>query len=128
MVQGTGRRQDMKVLKKIATIILLVAVAGNVAAMGGNEEMRGGMKKGMNMPTFADIDANGDGKISEQEFNEFHAARMSKMAADGRKMKHAGDMPGFSDVDTDGDGFISETELTTHQAEHHEQMQKHKKP
>ena len=117
----------MKVLKKIATLILLVTVASNVAAHENTEEMRGGMKKGMNMPTFADIDVNGDGKINEQEFSEFHAARMSKMAAEGRKMKHAGDMPGFSDIDTDGDGFINEAELTAHQAEHHEQMQKHKK-
>ena len=116
----------MKVLKIIAPLILMMTVAGNVAAHQDKEEMRGGMKKGMNMPTFADIDANGDSKISEQEFSEFHAARMSKMAAEGRKMKHAGDMPGFSDIDTDGDGFVSETELTTHQAEHHEQMQKQK--
>jgi len=74
----------MKVQKYISILVLMLAVAGNVAAMGGNEEMPGGMKKGMKMPTFADIDANGDGKISEQEFNDFHAARMSKMAAEGR--------------------------------------------
>jgi len=31
------------------------------------------------MPSFADIDANGDGGISEQEFDEFHAARRAQM-------------------------------------------------
>lgn len=117
----------MKVVKKIATLSLLLLVAGNVAAFGHKADMQGGMQRGMNMPTFADFDANGDGKISEQEFNEFRAARMSKMASEGRQMKHAGDMPGFSDLDSDGDGFINEQELTAHQAEHREKMQQKKK-
>jgi len=117
----------MSVLKKIAILGLLVIFAGSVAAQENNQKMRGGKNQGRNMPVFADLDANGDGNISEQELNEFRAARMSKMAAEGRQLKHAGDMPGFSDIDTDGDGFINEAEFTAHQAEHRKQMQENKK-
>ena len=90
----------------------------------------GGSGKGMdmkgNMPTFADFDLNGDGKIVEQEFNTAHAKKMSEMAAEGRQMKHVGDAPGFAGIDTNNDGEISEQEFATHQAEHHKQMHESK--
>lgn len=114
----------MKTLKMMAAIILLLAVAGNVVA-GCKEKGEGcGMNCGMhkNMPVFSDLDGNADGKVNEQEFDEFRAARMAKMAEEGRKMKHMGDMPTFADHDPDGDGFISEDELEAHQAEHHREM------
>ena len=78
------------------------------------------------MPTYADFDLDGDGKIVEKEFNEAHAQRMAKMAEEGRQMKHVGDFPGFAGIDTDGDGVISEEELATHQAEHRAEMHKQK--
>jgi len=88
-----------------------------------------GQGKGMNgkMPTYAEFDLNGDGKIVEQEFNEAHAKRMSKMAAEGRQMKHVGEEPGFSGIDTNDDGVISEQEFAAHQAEHRAERQKQKK-
>ena len=113
----------MNTLKTMAAVILLLAVAGNAVA-GCKEKGEGcGMNCGMNMPAFSDFDSNTDGKVSEQEFNEFRAARMSKMAEEGRKMKHMSDMPTFADHDPDGDGIISEEELKAHQAEHHKEMQ-----
>jgi len=116
----------MNTLKTMAAIILLLAVAANAVA-GCEEKGEGcGMNCGKNMPAFSDFDSNTDGKVSEQEFNEFRAARMSKMAAEGRKMKSMGDMPTFADHDPDGDGFISEEELKAHQAEHHKEMHKGK--
>lgn len=80
--------------------------------------------KGMkgHMPTFADFDLDGDGKIVEKEFNEGHAKRMSEMAAEGHQMKHAGETPGFAGIDTNDDGEISEEEFASHQAEHHKHM------
>jgi len=77
---------------------------------------------GMNMPTYADFDLNGDGKITEEEFNQSHAARMAERAAEGRQMKNAGDFPGFSGLDTNDDGLISEEELSAHQKEHLNEM------
>ena len=110
----------MTKLGKSVTTGLMVILAGSVMAMGGGK----GMKH--NMPTYADFDLDGDGKIVEQEFNQAHAERMAKMAAEGREMKHAGEFPGFAGIDTNGDGVISEEELSTHQAEHRAEMQKMK--
>ena len=111
----------MNTLKNAIAISLFMAVALNVAAMGEDKGMKG------NMPSFSDFDANGDGKIVEQEFNEMHAKKMSKMAEEGRQMKHAAQCPGFSGIDTDDNGEISQQEMTAHQHEHHEKMQQHKK-
>ena len=110
----------MTKLIKSVTTGLLVVLAGSVMAMGG------GKGKQHNMPTYADFDLDGDGKIVEEEFNKAHAERMAKMAAEGRQMKHVGDFPGFAGIDTNGDGVISEEELSTHQAEHRAEMQKMK--
>lgn len=85
------------------------------------------------MPSFSDFDVDSDGKIVEQEFNDGHAAKMSKhaaktgkMAKEGHPMKGARHAPVFSDIDTDSDGGISEQEFAAHQAEHHAQMKKHR--
>ena len=107
----------------------------NRAMHKGGEDMGGkgpcgGSGKGMgmkgNMPTFADFDLDGDGKIVEQEFNTAHAKKKSEMEAKGHKMKHVGDAPGFAGIDTNDDGEISEQEFATHQAEHHKQMHESK--
>ena len=86
-----------------------------------------GKAKGMsmkgNMPAFTDFDADGDGNMTEQEFNQGHARKMSEMAAMGREMKHVGEAPGFSGIDTNDDAVISEQEFAAHQAEHHKHMQ-----
>ena len=122
-----GRHIMSKLRTGISIGLLSVLTVGFLSmSVQAQQGMGQGMKGGRNMPTFSDFDANGDGKVSEQEFNEFHAERMSKMAAEGRQMKHVGDMPAFSDIDTDGDGFINEQELTAHQAEHHAEMQQQK--
>jgi len=94
--------------------------SGKVIGMGMGMGMKG------NMPSFADFDLDGDGKITEQEFNTAHAKKMSEMAAEGCQMKHVGDAPGFAGIDTNDDGEISEEEFATHQAEHHKQMHESK--
>jgi len=112
--------------------------AGQKAHMGKCQEMGQGAAKGMgmhgkgmhgkgmkgNMPAFPDFDLDGDGVITEVEFNEAHAKRMSEMAAKGHQMKHAGEAPGFSGIDSNGDGGISAQEFSDHQAAHHQQMHK----
>lgn len=71
---------------------------------------------------FADYDANGDGAISEQEFNETRAKRMAARAEEGRPMRGLANAPSFADFDTNGDGKLSPEELATGQQM---QMQKH---
>jgi hypothetical protein len=93
----------------------------------GKGQMKGhggghGKEMGHNMPVLADIDSDGDGFISEDEFNSFRGERMAKMAQEGRQMKHTGDMPSFQDIDKDGDGRISEAEFEAHKQEHRAKM------
>ena len=107
----------MKVLKKITLASLLVMVAFGTAVAGEGKGMKG------KMPTFSDFDLDGDGVITEQEFNEGHAKKMNEMAAEGRKMKCAESCPGFAGIDTDKNGGISNEEFSAHQTEH---MHKHK--
>jgi len=73
----------MSELRKGILIGLLSLVAVSFMAMNvqAQQGMGQGMKGGMNMPEFSDIDANGDGKVSEQELNQVRAERMSKMSA-----------------------------------------------
>jgi len=89
---------------------------GNCKGQGACQGMKG------KMPTFADFDLDGDGKIIETEFNQGHAKKMSEMAAEDRSMKHAGNAPGFSGIDSNDDGEISEEEFAAHKAEHHKKM------
>jgi len=109
-----------------ASLLGLVAVCFMAMSVQAQQGMGKGKGRGMgeNMPTYADFDLNGDGKIVEQEFNEAHAQRLAKMAEEGRQMKHVGDFPGFAGIDTNADGVISEEEFATHQAEHRAEMQK----
>ncbi len=72
---------------------------------------------GMNMPTFADCDLNGDGTITEDEFNKARSERIAKRAKEGRQMKNLANAPSFHDIDTDDDGGVSPVEFKAHQAE-----------
>lgn len=74
--------------------------------------------KGMDMPTFADCDLDGDGTITEEEFTKARSARIAKRAAEGRQMKNLSEAPSFDDIDTDDDGGVSPEEFAAHQAEH----------
>lgn len=67
-------------------------------------------------PTFEEFDKDGDGYVSEIEFNDVRAERMSERAEDGGMMQHAPNAPGFEDLDSDGDGQLSPEELTAAQA------------
>ena len=76
----------------------------------------GQRQKGMqNRPGYADFDLNHDGKITQKEFYDAQAARMTQKASEGKPMKNAANAPTFESIDSNGDGVISETEFNTHQ-------------
>ncbi len=62
---------------------------------------------GMNRATFADFDRNGDGRISEQEFDATRSERISQRASEGRPMRGLAGAPSFAEIDRDGDGSIA---------------------
>ena len=68
-------------------------------------------------PAFTEVDADGDGFVSEEEFKTFHAKRHAAKAEAGKPMKGMASAPAFTDIDSDGDGKLTEAELTAaHQA------------
>ena len=70
--------------------------------------------------SFADFDLDGNGFVSEEEFNTHRAERMAAKAAEGKKMRGAADAPAFADIDTDGDGQLNPEELSAAQKAHME--------
>jgi len=64
---------------------------------------------------FSTYDANGDGAISEAEFQAVRTKRMAGRAAEGKQMRGVAKAPAFSDFDTSGDGKLTANELTAGQ-------------
>ena len=104
-----------------AVLAALTATALAVSFPVSAQNESPGMGKGNNMPSFADFDLDGDGKIVSDEFYKARAERIAKHAQEGRKMKGLENAPTFEDIDTNSDGSISAEEFAAHQAEHRQQ-------
>jgi hypothetical protein len=100
--------------------ILLVAIV--LAAVAMPLAARADSHMPHQPPAFTDFDLDGDGFVSEEEFNTTRAARHEAMAKEGRPMKGMASAPAFSDIDADGDGRLSEAELTAAQQAHMKAM------
>lgn len=107
-----------------AGIVVITGLIFVSAAAAGSHH---GAGKHHKMPTFADIDKNGDGAIVETEFYEARAARMAERAKAGGKMKNAANAPTFESIDLDDNGEISADEFAAHQAEMKQKKMKKKK-
>jgi len=70
------------------------------------------------MATFAEFDLNGDGVITQQEFNEARNKRIAARAAEGRPMRGLAQAEDFKTIDTNGDGRIDQKEFAAHQQRH----------
>ena len=92
----------------IRSYYALIAVASAVSAQ---PPMMGGRGP---MPMSA-LDTNGDGTISQQEFDSFHAQR-------GYGPRGTMDPPRFADFDRNGDGSVSADELAQGQQLRRQQM------
>lgn len=67
------------------------------------------------MSSFSDFDADGNGKITQTEFENAQQARQAKQAESGKMMKNAANAPAFGDIDTNKDGVIDGNEFQVHQ-------------
>jgi len=95
--------------------ILLIAVLFAVALIPMAAEAA---HHGKGPPTLAEFDQDGDGYLTEQEFNEGRAARHAKMAGEGRPMRGMDSAPSFADFDSDGDGRLSGEEFAAGHRKH----------
>ncbi len=91
------------------------------SGIGQGRGQRQGIGRGMSMPDFSEFDADGDGTLSEAEFYQGRAERMSERAQQGGRMRNAASAPSFEAVDSDGDGLLSPEEFRAAQAQHHQQ-------
>jgi hypothetical protein len=97
----------------VATCAAIIAIASPAFAGDGMH----GRHHAHQMPDYSELDTDGDGKVTAEEFHAFRASRMQAHAAEGRKMKHAADAPAFEDLDLDADGSLSAEEFAAHHAE-----------
>ena len=82
---------------------------------GQGRGMGQGQKGMQNRPGYADFDLDHDGKVTQKEFYDAQAARMTQKASEGKAMKNAANAPTFESIDSNGDGVISQEEFSTHQ-------------
>ena len=101
----------MNILKNsysVGLIIAFMSVFSPISAQSEEIPVRGPIP-------FTDFDKDGNGLISEEEFNAVRGERMATRAAEGRPMRGAASAPSFSKLDTNGDGQLTQDELAAGQ-------------
>jgi len=83
---------------------------------GGNPAM--GPGRGRNMPAFEAFDLNGDGQLTQQEFEQARAKRISERAQQGYLMRNLQNAPPYGDIDSNGDGSVTPDEFAAAQMRH----------
>ena len=94
------------------TLLMVTLIVTGALAIG----------QGYNMPTYSDFDTDGNGKVTQKEFESTQQKRMAENAEAGRMMRNAGNAPTFINVDTNSDGNIDAKEFQTHQAANRKNM------
>ena len=61
--------------------------------------------------SFSEMDKNGDGSVTAQEFAAAQGGRMAARAAQGAPMRGAANAPSFADFDQNGDGKMTQAEF-----------------
>ncbi len=97
----------MKIFNNPYSAALLTVLTSALLAISAQSQeipIRGPM-------AFVTFDINSNGLVSEEEFNQMRAERMSARAAEGRQMRGAATAPAFSEFDTNADGQLTPNEF-----------------
>lgn len=72
---------------------------------------------------FSSFDADGNGQVSQEEFNRAHTERLQQRTRSEKQYRYMGDAPAFGDIDSNADGSLSRKEVQTHQQQQRETHQ-----
>jgi hypothetical protein len=64
---------------------------------------------------FSSFDADGNGQVSQEEFNRAHTERLQQRTQSENQYRYMGNAPDFGDIDSDADGGLSREELQAQQ-------------
>jgi hypothetical protein len=92
---------------------LLVLAVTPVAAADPDIPARGPLP-------FSGVDADGNGQVSQEEFNRAHTERLQQRSQSENQYRYMGNAPAFSDIDRNADGGLSRDEFQYQQR--HQQM------
>jgi len=98
------------------TLLIVALIVTGALAVG----------QGKNMQSYNSLDTNGDGKVTQVEFENKQQSKMIKQAEAGKMMRNVANAPHFSDVDTNSDGNIDKDEFATHQVKQQAKNRKNK--
>jgi len=83
-----------------------------------SRQMSSAQTQNANRPTpltFEAIDADGDGKITQEELDSIKASRIEENTNAGRLLKNLDSAPTLATIDKNGDGVIDQTEFQEYQ-------------
>lgn len=101
----------MNILKSTLVISCIVTAMGICLPAFAQSESRS-----TRVPvSFSEYDRDGDGRISQEEFESVRDTRMQSRTKQGRSMRGKCQAPTFAEYDTDGDGMLSPAELAAGQ-------------
>jgi hypothetical protein len=91
-------------------LVPIIAATALVTLLGGATAQAQPTAPTWGPPAFEAVDQNGNGVISPDELQAFHAARMAQRAQLGYPMRYAAQGPMFSTFDRNGDGGLTPDE------------------
>lgn len=99
---------------KLFSQTLLIGALISLAAVSQAQQP---LPSGRGPLPFSAFDLNGDGAISQQEFNDIHARRWPAPNSGGYSARRINDPPRFAEFDQNGDGALSPQELMQGQSQ-----------
>jgi len=72
---------------------------------------------------FSSFDADGNGQVSQEEFNRAHTERLQQRTRSEKQYRYMGNAPAFGDIDSNADGGLSREEVQAHQQQQRETRQ-----